>query len=180
MAPAAESDALDDLHAMANQAPVIKLVNSLLLDALRTQASDVHVESSGSGLRVRFRLDGVLQDISNLARQYQSAVISRIKIMAGLNIAERRLPQDGRARLRLGDREVDLRVSTLPSLHGEGVVLRILDHGATARDLADLGMPDDVEVAVQSAGLSLERHPPGHRTDRLAARPPRCTARSHG
>ena len=162
----AESDGLDDLHAQANQAPVIKLVNSLLIDALRTQASDVHVESTASGLRVRFRLDGVLQDISNLARQYQSAVISRIKIMAGLNIAERRLPQDGRARLRLADREIDLRVSTLPSLHGEGVVLRILDHGATARDLADLGMAADVEarfnkLVSRSSGIILVTGPTG-------------------
>ena len=162
----AETDALDDLHAQANQAPVIKLVNSLLIDALRTQASDVHVESTASGLRVRFRLDGVLQDISNLARQYQSAVISRIKIMAGLNIAERRLPQDGRARVRLADREIDLRVSTLPSLHGEGVVLRILDHGATARDLAELGMAPDVEarfnkLVSRSSGIILVTGPTG-------------------
>ncbi|MEX2282465.1 MAG: ATPase, T2SS/T4P/T4SS family [Gemmatimonadota bacterium] len=161
-----DGDAIDDLHALANQAPVIKLVNSLLLDALRTQASDVHVESTANGLRVRFRLDGVLQDISNLARQYQAAVISRIKIMAGLNIAERRLPQDGRARLRLADREIDLRVSTLPALHGEGVVLRILDHGATARDLADLGMPSDVEarfdrLVTRSSGIILVTGPTG-------------------
>ncbi|MGH7470605.1 MAG: GspE/PulE family protein [Longimicrobiales bacterium] len=143
--PEGKSDALDDLHVQANQAPVIKLVNVMLLDALRAHASDVHIESSVSGLRIRFRLDGVLQEVSRLARQYQSAVISRIKIMAGLNIAERRLPQDGRARIRLPEREVDLRVSTLPALHGESVVLRILDHGATARDLSDLGMPPHIE-----------------------------------
>ena len=139
-----ENGAIDDLHALANQAPVIKLVNVLLLDALRAQASDVHVESLAAGLRVRFRLDGVLQEVSRLALQYQAAVISRIKIMAGLNIAERRLPQDGRARLRLADREIDLRVSTLPALHGESVVLRILDHAAPARDLSELGMSAEV------------------------------------
>jgi type II secretory ATPase GspE/PulE/Tfp pilus assembly ATPase PilB-like protein len=134
---------LDDLRELASQAPVIKLVNVMLLDALRARASDVHVESTASGLRVRFRLDGVLQEVSNLARQHQSAVISRIKIMAGLDIAERRLPQDGRARVRVGEREVDLRVSTLPALHGESVVLRILDRGATVRELTELGMSEE-------------------------------------
>ena len=130
-----------------------------------------------AGLRVRFRLDGVLQEVSRLARQYQSAVISRIKIMAGLDIAERRLPQDGRARLRLGDREIDLRVSTLPALHGESVVLRILDHGVTARDLVDLGMPDDVAERFDRLHRAAERNHPRHRSHRLAARRPRSTAR---
>jgi general secretion pathway protein E len=167
IAPAERAeDSEHDLHELANQAPVIKLVNVLLLDALRTEASDVHVESTLAGLRVRFRLDGVLQEISQLARQYQSAVISRIKIMAGLNIAERRLPQDGRARIRLGEREVDLRVSTLPALHGESVVLRILDQGAAARDLSDLGMPRDVETRFDrlcrnSRGIVLVTGPTG-------------------
>jgi len=90
---------------------------------------------------VRYRIDGVLQEISHPPRQHQAAVISRVKIMAGLNIAERRLAQDGRVRLRLSDRELDVRVSITPSLHGESVVLRILDRGAGVRDLAELGMP---------------------------------------
>jgi general secretion pathway protein E len=141
---------LDDLRALASQAPVIKLVNVLMLDALRAGASDVHLESTAAGVRVRFRLDGVLHDVSELARQYQAAVISRVKIMAGLNIAERRLPQDGRARLRMGERDVDLRVATLPALHGESVVVRILDHGARARSLAEIGMPDDVRHAFEA------------------------------
>ncbi|MBM4184957.1 MAG: type II/IV secretion system protein [Gemmatimonadetes bacterium] len=161
-----EGDALDDLRALASQAPVIKLVNVMLLDALRARASDVHVESTASGLRVRFRLDGVLQDISRLARPYQPAVISRIKIMAGLNIAERRLPQDGRARLRLADREIDLRVSTLPALHGESVVLRILDRADAAHELADLGMPDVVRedcerLMRRTSGIVLVTGPTG-------------------
>ncbi len=163
---AEQTEPIDDLRAGASQPPVIKLVNVMLLDALRAQASDVHVESTLAGLRVRFRLDGVLQEISRITRQYQAAVISRIKIMAGLNIAERRLPQDGRARLRLADREVDLRVSTLPALHGESVVLRILDHAATARDLSDLGMPDDVrrhfeQIIRCSRGIVLVTGPTG-------------------
>ncbi|MSR22516.1 MAG: type II/IV secretion system protein [Gemmatimonadetes bacterium] len=161
-----DGDDIGDLHALANQAPVIQLVNVMLREALRSGASDVHVESTVSGLRVRFRLDGVLQEISRLARHYQAAVLSRIKIMAGLNIAERRLPQDGRARLRLGDREIDLRVSTLPALHGESVVLRILDHGATARDLSDLGMSHDAgerfdSLIRRASGILLVTGPTG-------------------
>ena len=111
---APEDEALDDLRALANQAPVIKLVNLMILEALRARASDIHLETVPDGLRVRYRVDGVLQEISHPPRHYQAAVISRIKIMAGLNIAERRLAQDGRIRLRLSDRELDLRVSTLP------------------------------------------------------------------
>lgn len=137
---APEDEAIDDLRALASQAPVIKLVNVILLEALRLRASDVHLESTAQGLRVRYRIDGVLQEVTNPARQYQAAVISRIKIMASLNIAERRLAQDGRIRLRLSDRELDLRVSTLPALHGESVVLRILDRGSGVPDLADLGL----------------------------------------
>ena len=139
---APEDEAIDDLRALASQAPVIKLVNVILLEALRLRASDVHLESTVQGLRVRYRIDGVLQEVSNPPRQYQAAVISRIKIMANLNIAERRLAQDGRIRLRLSDRELDLRVSTLPALHGESVVLRILDRGSGVPDLAELGMSE--------------------------------------
>ncbi|MEO5579312.1 MAG: GspE/PulE family protein, partial [Gemmatimonadaceae bacterium] len=158
--------AIDDLQALANQAPVIKLVNVLLLDALRMGASDVHVESLPSGLRVRYRLDGVLQEVSQLADQYRAAVVSRIKIMAGLNIAERRLAQDGRARLKLADREVDLRVSTLPALHGESVVLRILDHAGHGRGLGELGMPEEVQrrfgaLIRRSNGIVLVTGPTG-------------------
>jgi general secretion pathway protein E len=139
---APEEEAIDDLRTLAGQAPVIKLVNVILLEALRLRASDVHLESTGQGLRVRYRIDGVLQEVANPPRQYQAAVISRIKIMANLNIAERRLAQDGRIRLRLSDRELDLRVSTLPAIHGESVVLRILDRGPGVPDLADLGMSE--------------------------------------
>ncbi len=137
---APEEEAIDDLRTLASQAPVIKLVNVILLEALRLRASDVHLESTAQGLRVRYRIDGVLQEVSNPPRQYQAAVVSRIKIMANLNIAERRLAQDGRIRLRLSDRELDLRVSTLPAIHGESVVLRILDRGSGVPDLVNLGM----------------------------------------
>jgi type II secretion system protein E len=137
---APEEEAIDDLRALASQAPVIKLVNVILLEALRLRASDVHLEATAHGLRVRYRIDGVLQEVSNPPRHFHAAIISRIKIMANLNIAERRLAQDGRIRLRLSDRELDLRVSTLPALHGESVVLRILDHASGVPNLAELGM----------------------------------------
>jgi len=151
---------------LANQAPVIKLVNVLLLDALQTGASDIHVESAATGLRVRYRLDGVLQDVSQLSEQYAAAVISRIKIIAGLDIADRRRSQDGRARMRLADREVDIRVSTLPALHGESVVLRILDHAGHGRGLSELGMSDhmrdDFERLIQrTSGMVLVTGPTG-------------------
>jgi type II secretion system protein E len=135
-----DEEAFDDVQALATQAPVIKLVNVMILEALKARASDLHLESTSEGLRVRHRIDGVLHDVSRPPRVYQAAVVSRIKIMANLNIAERRLPQDGRIRLRLSEREVDLRVSTMPTIHGEGVVLRILDRGTHVRDLAGLGM----------------------------------------
>src|SRR2546421_222004 len=136
-----EEESIADLRTLANQAPVIKLVNVMILEALRARASDIHLEANPDGLRVRYRIDGVLHDISRPPRQYQAAVLSRIKIMASLNIAERRLPQDGRIRLRLSDRELDLRVSINPTLHGESVVLRILDRGAGVRNMDELGMP---------------------------------------
>jgi general secretion pathway protein E len=141
---AEEEEAFDDVRALAHQAPVIKLVNVMILEALKARASDLHLESTAEGLRVRHRIDGVLHDVSRPPRAYQAAVISRIKIMANLNIAERRLPQDGRIRLRLSEREVDLRVSTVPSMHGESVVLRILDRGTHVRNLSELGMPAHV------------------------------------
>ena len=161
-----EEEQIDDLRALANQAPVIKLVNLLILEALRARASDIHLEADSDGLQVRYRIDGVLQEISHPPRQYQAAVLSRVKIMAGLNIAERRLSQDGRIRLKLSDREIDLRVSITPTLHGEGVVLRILDRGTGIRDLKDLGMPSSVldgfeRLVRQPHGIVLVTGPTG-------------------
>ncbi len=157
---------LDDLRALAEQEPVIRLVNVTLLDAVRAGASDVHLEPMADDLRVRYRLDGVLRDMTRVGRQYQAAVISRVKIMAGLDIAERRRPQDGRIRLRLAEREVDLRVSTLPGLHGEGIVLRLLDAGTITPELGALGMPDAVRGQVtrliaRTGGLVLVTGPTG-------------------
>ena len=135
--------ALDDLVMLANEAPVVKLVNLLLLEALDARASDVHLEGYPGGLRVRYRIDGVLQDAVAPPKGLAGAVVSRLKIMAELDIAERRVPQDGRIRLRMHDRQVDVRVSTLPALHGESVVLRLLDKEAGRIDLQELGMAED-------------------------------------
>ncbi len=159
---------LDDVRSLASQAPVVRLVHVLLLDALRASASDVHFESAGprDGVRVRYRLDGVLHDVSRIGGAEAAAVISRVKIMAGLNIAERRVPQDGRARVRLAERDIDLRVATLPALHGESVVVRLLDHGEHHRDLAELGMRAPIRAAwaavtARASGLVLVTGPTG-------------------
>jgi type II secretion system protein E len=163
---AEEEDAFDDVRALAAQAPVIKLVNVMILEALKARASDLHLESTPDGLRVRHRIDGVLHDVSRPPKTYQAAAISRLKIMANLNIAERRLPQDGRIRLRLSEREVDLRVSTVPSIHGESVVLRILDRGSRVLDLGELGMPKSVleswrRIIARPHGIILVTGPTG-------------------
>ena len=141
-APDADTPAIDDLRALANEAPVIRLVSMLLTEALDARASDVHLEAYPDALRVRYRVDGVLQEAPSPPRSMAPAVISRLKVMADLDIAERRTPQDGRIRLTLQDRQVDVRVSTVPTLHGESVVLRLLDKesGGGRFDLSALGM----------------------------------------
>jgi type II secretion system protein E len=136
--------ALDDLVHLANEAPVVRLVNLLILEALEARASDVHLEAFADGLRVRYRVDGVLQPAPSPPVQLSAAIISRLKIMADLDIAERRLPQDGRIRLRLQDRTVDVRVATAPTLHGESVVLRLLDRERGRRSLSEMGMGPEV------------------------------------
>ncbi|HXO84065.1 MAG TPA: ATPase, T2SS/T4P/T4SS family, partial [Gemmatimonadales bacterium] len=136
--PRAEA-ALDDLVHLANEAPVVRLVNLLLLEALEARASDVHLEGYADELRVRYRVDGVLQDGPAPPAHLAAAIISRLKIMADLDIAERRVPQDGRIRLRLQDRPVDVRVSTVPVLHGESIVLRLLDKDRSRVGLDGLG-----------------------------------------
>jgi len=128
-----------ELRASADQAPVVRLVNAILLDAIRRRASDIHLESSERALRIRYRIDGILRDVRLLPRRLEPAVVSRIKIMAALDIAERRLPQDGRIKLRYNGLEVDLRVNVLPTVFGEGVSIRILDRQAVSLDLGQLG-----------------------------------------
>src|ERR687885_295618 len=135
--PAAE---VVDLRETADDAPIIKLVSGIVAQAVEQGASDVHLSPSGDELRVRFRIDGVLQDSATVPKRMVSGVISRVKIMSDLDIAERRVPQDGRVGLTIEDRRVDLRVVTLPSVHGESVVMRILDTSSGVPKLDQLGM----------------------------------------
>jgi general secretion pathway protein E len=130
-----------DLLDAEENAPVIRLINALLTESLREGASDIHFELFESRATVRFRIDGTLRDVIEPQRGLHAAIVSRIKIMAGLDIAEKRLPQDGRITLRLAGRPVDVRVSTLPTAHGERVVLRLLDKSTNQLDLDSLGMP---------------------------------------
>jgi type IV pilus assembly protein PilB len=135
--PAAE---VVDIRESADDAPIIKLVNGIVAQAVEQGASDVHLAPEGNELRVRFRIDGVLQDSATVPRRMVAGVISRVKIMSDLDIAERRVPQDGRVGLNIDGRHVDLRIVTLPSVHGESVVMRILDQSSGVVDLAGLGM----------------------------------------
>ncbi|HXD49385.1 MAG TPA: GspE/PulE family protein, partial [Gemmatimonadaceae bacterium] len=157
---------LDDLLHLANEAPVVRLVNLLLIEALDARASDVHLEAYQDGLRVRYRIDGVLQNAPSPPPHLTAAIISRLKIMAELDIAERRLPQDGRIRLRLQNRQVDVRVSTVPTLRGESVVLRLLDKEHGRISLLELGMAPDTlelftEVVSRPHGIVLVTGPTG-------------------
>lgn len=157
---------LDDLVTLANEAPVVRLVNALLVEALDARASDVHLEMYSSTLRVRYRVDGVLQDAPSPPPHLAPAIISRLKIMSELDIAERRIPQDGRLRLRFMDRQVDVRVATLPTLHGESVVLRLLDKSHGRIGLEQLGMSHDTLISFTAAikrphGIVLATGPTG-------------------
>ncbi|HEX9275518.1 MAG TPA: GspE/PulE family protein, partial [Casimicrobiaceae bacterium] len=130
-----------DARDLASQPPVVKYVNLLIKEAHDARASDIHLESTTQGLRARFRVDGVLADAPAPPQQAQSAIVSRVKLLAELDIAERRAPQDGSFRIRLESRELDIRVSTVPTLYGESVVLRLLDRGGQPVGLDELGMP---------------------------------------
>ena len=138
--PAGEADEdLEHLRDMASEAPVIRLVNAMIAQAVEKRASDIHIEPFEKEFRVRYRIDGVLVNQDPPPRELKAAIISRVKLMAKLNIAERRLPQDGRIKIKMLGREVDLRVSTLPTLYGESVVMRLLDR--SAGDFYDLRAP---------------------------------------
>lgn len=135
----------EDLLEMAQEASVIKLVNEIILEAVNERASDIHIEPYEHQLSIRYRIDGVLQDASvpPQIHRFQSAIISRVKILANLNIAERRLPQDGRIKFQVGGRQIDVRVSVIPMLFGEGVVMRLLDKSNVLFTLQELGMDDE-------------------------------------
>jgi len=157
---------LERLQDVAEVAPVIKLVNLLILNAAKERASDIHLEPDEDGLQIRYRIDGLLQQTATLTKNLQPAIISRVKIMAEMDIAESRFPQDGRIRLRIENRDIDLRVSTFPTIHGENVVLRILDRNAAFFGLQDLGFSPEVgrlyqETIHKPYGLVLVTGPTG-------------------
>jgi len=155
-----------EMEAESQAAPVVKLVNSLLADAVQRGASDIHIEPYEKNMRVRYRIDGLLHDMMSPPNRLKSAIISRLKIMAELDIAERRVPQDGRIKLRIGKRNIDLRVSTLPTLFDEKIVMRILDKENLQVDMNKLGFQDrpleDFREAIESPyGMVLVTGPTG-------------------
>jgi general secretion pathway protein E len=155
-----------DLLDADDEAPIIRLVNSLLFRAAKERASDIHVEPMERELVVRFRVDGVLQEVIKPPKRYQNSIVSRVKIMSQLNIAEKRLPQDGRIRIKLAGRDIDIRVSTIPTAHGERIVMRLLDKSATLLDLAEIGLGPETlahleHVIRRSHGIILVTGPTG-------------------
>ena len=154
------------LEAISREAPIIQLVNMLIVQGVKDRASDIHIEPNEKGLLIRFRIDGMLHDIRTLPNTIKSAVISRIKILAKMDIAERRLPQDGRFQVKFGTREVDLRVSSIPIVFGEKVVLRLLDKSKGLIKLEQLGfIPEQLEefksIITKSYGIILLTGPTG-------------------
>jgi general secretion pathway protein E len=160
------SDDIEHLRDMASEAPVIKLVNLIISRAVEFGASDIHFEPFENDFKIRYRIDGILHDVESPPKRLQAAIISRIKIMAKLNIAERRLPQDGRIKLRVLGKEIDFRVSTIPIMLGESVVMRILDRTSVILDLEKLGYLPDIlkkfeELIVKPYGMILVTGPTG-------------------
>ena len=169
------------LRDLASEAPIIRLVNRFIVDAVEMDASDIHFEPYEDEFKVRYRIDGVLSDVDSPPKQFQAAIISRVKLMAKLNISERRLPQDGRIKLRIRDKEVDFRVSTVPTLFGESLVMRILNRETLLLDLQKLGFPQSileqyVRLASQPYGMipfeftGKQNHNPGRSRGIPAAR----------
>jgi general secretion pathway protein E len=161
-----DEDDVEHLRDLASEAPVIRLVNLVIQRAVELRASDIHIEPFENRLKVRYRVDGVLEEGESPPANLTAAVISRVKIMAKLNIAERRLPQDGRIMVRVQGKELDLRVSTVPTAHGESVVMRLLDRGGVVLDFRALGfapefLADFVKVLEQPHGILLVTGPTG-------------------
>ena len=164
--PGSEADEIAHLRDMASEAPVIRRVNELIARALELRASDIHIEPFEHEVMVRYRVDGALRKIGLPRSVSPAAIVSRVKVMANLNIAERRLPQDGRIKLRVEGREVDMRISTVPTLHGESVVMRLLDRGDVALDFATLGFEGDTlkrfqQLLARPHGIVLVTGPTG-------------------
>jgi type IV pilus assembly protein PilB len=157
---------LEEMLESAGDAPVIRIVNSIMIEAIRKKASDVHIEPMEKSIRLRYRVDGVLYESPSPPKSLQNAIISRVKIMSNLNIAERRIPQDGRFKIRAVGKEADIRVSLLPTVHGEKIVMRILDKSALAPSLAALGLDtksyENLKFAIdQPHGMLLVTGPTG-------------------
>ncbi len=138
------ADGPDDIQAVTEEAPIVRYVNLLILQALNERASDIHIEPTGGELRIRYRIDGVLHDISTAPRSIRAAVTTRLKVMADMNIAEHRIPQDGRISLNVGSKSIDLRMATLPTINGEKVVMRVLDKSSVVMGFSDLGFDDEL------------------------------------
>ena len=160
------SDEIGALERMAKEATVVKLVNLMLRQAAQERASDIHVEPFENGMKVRYRIDGRLHEVSSPPRRLQAAITSRLKIMANMDIAERRLPQDNRIKSKIAGREIDIRVSTVPTLYGESVALRLLDRSAMNYQLDNIGLSSrdlsrlDKLISLQS-GMALATGPTG-------------------
>jgi len=146
---AAEIDEAEDVLDVSNKAPIIKLVNTIMFQALKLRASDVHFQCYPDRLQVRFRIDGILYDMDPIPRRVQDAIISRVKVMGKMDIAERRLPQDGRATIRLGDGEVDVRISSIPTTHGERIVMRLLDKTAKLYRINEIGLSEKNQATLR-------------------------------
>lgn len=156
----------EDLLEITGKSPVIRLTNSIIFDAIKAKASDIHIQPYEDRLQVRFRIDGVLFDQFQIPKDKQEEILSRVKVMGRMNIAEKRLPQDGRASVSVGDRNIDLRIASLPTSHGERVVVRLLDKGARLYTLEELGMSDEIlnrfrRLIHQEHGLFLVTGPTG-------------------
>src|SRR6185437_8171499 len=140
------SEELVDILEITDEAPIIRWVNSLMFSAVKERASDIHIEPGEKDVVVRYRIDGVLRPAKNAPRKFLPSIIARVKIMAGLNIAEKRLPQDGRIRRKIAGKDVDMRVATAPTATGERITIRLLDRSSVLLGLADIGMADDLLV----------------------------------
>jgi general secretion pathway protein E len=147
----ADDDDIERLKDLVSDAPVIRAVNRLIAAASDARASDIHIEPTEDKLAIRFRIDGVLQDRDPLSAAMRGPIVSRIKVMAGLNIAERRLPQDGRLRIAVRGHDIDLRIATTPAIHGESVVMRILDRSKLALDFVSLGFDPELTAQLRAA-----------------------------
>ena len=163
---AVDEEDVAHLRDMASEVPVIRLVNQMLVRALESRASDVHIEPFENQVKVRYRIDGILHEVEPPPRQLRAAVISRLKILAQLNIAERRLPQDGRIKIRLAGKDVDMRIATVPTLYGESVVIRLLERGQIFTRLDAIGFPSGIldvfnEMILKPHGMILVTGPTG-------------------